>query len=216
MEEFIHNKAILTPEDQKKIAEIKITVVGAGGLGGFVLNGLTRLGAKKITIVENDVFQPSNSNRQCFCNKDTIGKSKGNVLKEEINKISPCEITVKEARLNNENADELLKGADVVFDCVDNILSKVAIEECCLRNKIPLIHGGVDKNFGQAAIIKNVAILKGYYKNGLGGENAVIMPQLVSGLQLSLFVKFIKNKYEADTIFYFDTDAMEIIRIKGN
>lgn len=216
MDEFLHNRAILTSEDQRRIADIKIAVVGAGGLGGFVLNGLTRLGAKYITIIENDVFQPSNTNRQCFCNKDTISKSKAQTLKTELNKIFPCEITIIETRLDDKNAEDFLKNADIVFDCVDNVNTKIAIEEACLSKKIPLIHGGVDKTFGQAAIIESAPILKNFYKNGLLGENAVIMPQIISALQLNLFVKYIKNQYISNVIYYFDSVAMEIIRIKGN
>ena len=216
MGEFLHNRAILEQNEQQIISDIKIAVVGAGGLGGFVLNGLVRLGAKKITIIEYDKFQLSNTNRQCFCNADNIGKSKAHTLAKELNKISPSDITVIESMLTENNVDVLLKNFDIVFDCVDDIKAKLVLEEYCLKNNMPLIHGGVDKTYGQAAIIEKVAVLHSYYKNNSGSENAIIMPQIISALQLNLFVKYIKKQYQADTIFYFDSVAMEIVKIKGN
>jgi molybdopterin/thiamine biosynthesis adenylyltransferase len=216
MEEFFHNRCILSPEEQTKISEATIAVVGAGGLGGYVLNGLARLGARHIKIIDSDVFVPSNLNRQLYAYKQTVGKSKAISAAEALNNIPGCVPQAVEEELREDNAERILTGVGIIFDCADNIQTKLLLEKHCLKKTIPLFHGGVDRTYGQAAFILHKPLLAGFLNRASATENAVILPQLVSALQLQLFVKYIKNNNLSDIICYIDAEAMELFRIENS
>lgn len=213
MEALIHNACILSEEDKKKISSVKVAVIGAGGLGGFLLNGLARLGVKHITIIDFDVFQPSNLNRQLFCTASTIGKSKADVSRRVLRSITDIEAVVIEEKLTEDNVAGLLGGVNIVFDAVDNAETKLILEKQCIIQNIPLIHGGVNGSHGQAAIIEGQPVLERLFKAPAKSQNAVIMPQLISALQLNLFIKLIKNEYTAGAVYYFDGLAMELVTL---
>jgi len=213
MEQFVHNRCILTAEQQARIASAKIAVIGAGGLGGFVLNGLARLGAQHIKIVDFDVFSLSNLNRQLFAYDATVGRSKAQTATEMLCGIPGCTVEPVEEKLDEGNSSRILKGVEMVFDCTDNVLTKLILEKYCLACAVPLFHGGVDRTYGQAAIILHKPVLSGILNRTFGRENAVILPQLVSALQLELFVKYIKDEYKPDVLYYIDTGAMEMFQM---
>ena len=135
-----------------------VLVVGCGGLGGYVIQQLGRMNVGKLIIMDGDVFEQSNMNRQLLCTSDTLGKKKAEVYGEFLKTISSAEVEVYTDRFTTQNAD-LVNSADVVIDCVDTVKTrKLLAEECKKRGKI-LIHGAVDGETGQAMIC---------YPNGVG------------------------------------------------
>ena len=128
-----------------------VLVVGCGGLGGYVIQQLGRMNVGKLIIMDGDVFEPSNMNRQLLCSTTTLGKKKAEVYGEFLKTISSAEVEVYTDRFDSSNAD-LVNLADVVIDCVDTVgVRKFLAEECRKRGKI-LIHGAVDGETGQAMI----------------------------------------------------------------
>lgn len=191
-----------------------VTVVGAGGLGGFVINGLARLGAKNIAVIDFDIFQSSNINRQLFSNDQTLGQFKAEAAKEFVSQISGVQAAVICQKVTKENVNSLLSGAEAVFDCVDNAETKLILEEFCIANKVALFHGGVNGSYGQAAIIYGNPVLKKLLGKAGRGKNAVVTPQIISGLQLNLFVSYINGVYNAGTVYYYDCVNMELAAFK--
>lgn len=104
----------------------KILLVGIGGVGGFALESLVRLGFQNITIVDGDIIEESNLNRQIISTRENIGKSKVEVAKERALSINPnAHITIFNLFLLEENIKTLLKeNYDFIIDACDTITTK--------------------------------------------------------------------------------------------
>lgn len=98
-----------------------VCVVGCGGLGGYVVSALSRIGVGNLTIVDSDCFEETNLNRQIFSQENNLGKPKVEVIADEVGKInSEIKVNALQVKLEEANASEIIGGADVVVDCLDN------------------------------------------------------------------------------------------------
>jgi adenylyltransferase/sulfurtransferase len=153
-----YNRNILIPqiseEGQKKLLQAKILVCGAGGLGSTVLTNLASVGIGTIGIVDNDVLELSNLNRQYIHKFDSIGKVKVESTKKWINEFNP-EITVNtyQTRLDENNYQDIVKDYDFIMDCFDSFKSKFLLNKIAVSTGKTLIHGGVTEFFGQVSVI---------------------------------------------------------------
>lgn len=125
------NKASLGFELLSKIEKTNAVVVGVGGVGSILAEALVRIGVNEITIIDKDVVDPSNLNRQFAYTAMDIGRSKVDVLEERLLKIDPkANIT----KMFSPYRDELIsRDCDIIFDCVDDVEAKVSI---CLLGKL--------------------------------------------------------------------------------
>lgn len=112
------------------IQQLNVAIVGAGGLGGYVLEMIARLGVRRITVVDNETFDISNLNRQLLSSEQNIGDKKVDAARDRIGLVN-SNIYVKAIaeKLSNDNAYSALKDQDVVFDCVDNIETRFVIQD---------------------------------------------------------------------------------------
>lgn len=153
-----YNRNILVPqlgeEGQKKLSQAKILVCGAGGLGSTVLTSLSSVGVGTIGIVDNDVLELSNLNRQYIHKYDNLGKIKVESAKHWINEFNP-EINVKTypIRLDENNYQEIVKDYDFIMDCFDSFKSKFLLNKIAVQTGKTLIHGGVTEFYGQVTVI---------------------------------------------------------------
>lgn len=128
-----------------------VLVVGCGGLGGYVIQQLGRMNVGNLIIMDGDVFELSNMNRQLLCSKSTLGKYKAKVYEDFLKEISEANVTAYTDKLTEDNAS-IIDKADLVIDCVDSVKTRLFLaKECKKRNKI-LVHGAVDGECGQAFI----------------------------------------------------------------
>ena len=141
-------------EGQKKLSRSKILVCGAGGLGSTVLTNLASVGIGTIGIIDNDVLELSNLNRQYIHKLDALGKSKVESAKKWINEFNP-EITVNtyQTRLDKNNYQDIVKNYDFIMDCFDSFKSKFLLNKIAVETGKTLIHGGVTEFFGQVSVI---------------------------------------------------------------
>ncbi|MGS2720546.1 tRNA cyclic N6-threonylcarbamoyladenosine(37) synthase TcdA [Paraglaciecola aestuariivivens] len=118
-----------------------ICVVGIGGVGAWVAEGLARTAIGKITLIDLDDLCVTNTNRQIHALSHTIGQAKVDVMAERIRQINPdCQVTSIEDFITPENTATLLNaGFDYVVDATDSIKAKAAMIAHCKRNKIPII-----------------------------------------------------------------------------
>lgn len=153
-----YNRNIIVPqigeEGQKKIAHAKILVCGAGGLGSTVLTSLSSVGIGTIGIIDNDVLELSNLNRQYIHKCDNLGKVKVESAKQWINEFNP-EINVKtyQIRLDENNYQDIIKDYDFIIDCFDSFKSKFLLNKIAVNTGKTLIHGGVTEFYGQVTTI---------------------------------------------------------------
>ena len=153
-----YNRNMLIPqlgeEGQAKLLNAKILVCGAGGLGSTVLANLASVGIGTIGIVDNDVLELSNLNRQYIHKIDALGKVKVESAKKWINEFNP-EIDVKtyQIRLDETNYHNIVKEYDFIMDCFDSFKSKFLLNKIAVQTGKTLIHGGVTEFFGQVTKI---------------------------------------------------------------
>lgn len=185
---FIKNLGIMTPEEQELIAGKKVLVVGCGGLGGSVIEVLVRTGFSHLTVVDSDVFEETNMNRQLLCTTETLGKSKADAAAERAKLINPgIDITAIKERLDTGNAAELVRGCDIVIDALDNVATRLLLEKTCADENVVLIHGAVSGWQLQAAVCPpGAGVLEKLYREG-PGENSTAAPAAPGGIAMIVF-----------------------------
>ncbi|MGL5614749.1 MAG: tRNA threonylcarbamoyladenosine dehydratase [Sarcina sp.] len=132
---------VIGEEGIEKLKNAKIMILGVGGVGSFATEALTRVGIGDITIIDNDVVDITNINRQLHATIETVGKSKVQLMKERMLLINPqCKVTAKEVFITPNNLEELIpKDIDYIVDAIDNTTAKVALAVYCDKNGINLI-----------------------------------------------------------------------------
>lgn len=132
---------ILGVDDIETLKKSKVVILGIGGVGGFVTEGIARSGVGNIVLVDKDVVDESNINRQIIATTSTIGKSKVEVMKDRIRDINPqCNVTSHKVFINEDNLGELIQlDTDYVVDAIDTVTSKIAVAVWCEKNNIKLI-----------------------------------------------------------------------------
>lgn len=137
---FARNYGVINREEQNKLTQAKVTVVGAGGVGGITLISLARMGVGNIHVIDMDVFEHSNINRQMLSGMSRIGKFKAQCAEETLLDINPnINVTHSTDQLTEENAETVIKGSDVVIDATDNLVSRVIIHRAAQKAKIPSV-----------------------------------------------------------------------------
>lgn len=141
-------------EGQKKLNQAKILVCGAGGLGSTILTNLASVGIGTIGIIDNDVLELSNLNRQYIHKFESLGKSKVESAKKWIAEFNPgLNVTTYQVRLDEGNYQNIVKDYDFIMDCFDSFESKFLLNKIAVQTGKTLIHGGVTEFFGQVSVI---------------------------------------------------------------
>ena len=151
---YVRNREIISEREQLKLAKSRVAVIGAGGLGGQVIVLLARVGIGYLVVIDHDTFDETNLNRQALCSQNALGKSKSEEAVAVVGSINPgVEAIAYRLSIDSANAQEILTGADVVVDALDNIPDRLAIENEVKKLKIPLVHGAVAGFEGQIMTI---------------------------------------------------------------
>ncbi|KEI35736.1 ThiF family protein [Francisella sp. W12-1067] len=149
---YARNIGVITDHEQAKLKNSKITVIGAGGVGGITLISLARMGFGNIQVIDGDKFEYSNINRQMLSGVSRIGKNKAQCAKETILDINPnIHVTIRQEMMTEDNIEEIITGSDLVIDATDNLVSRVIIHRAAQKLKIhsiwiavtPPFRGGV-------------------------------------------------------------------------
>lgn len=140
-------------EGQEKLASARVLVIGAGGLGSPVLLYLAAAGIGTIGIVDDDVVDISNLQRQIIHRTEDVGSKKVDSARARLLALDPnIKVEVYPNRLNPENALSVLKGWDVVVDGTDNIPTRYLIDDACHLLSIPWVYGSIHRFEGQVSV----------------------------------------------------------------
>ena len=131
--------------------DITILIIGCGGLGGFVCEYLARLKVGSLILVDGDTFCESNIDRQLESGYDTLGKKKALAYKERLERKFGASVTAVDSFLTEDNAG-IASEADLVMDCVDNVKTRLFLEDICEKYGKILVHGGLEGSFGQVCL----------------------------------------------------------------
>jgi adenylyltransferase/sulfurtransferase len=154
LERYKRQILLFGEEGQEQLKRAHIFVAGAGGLGSPVSLYLAVAGIGVITLVDNDVVDLTNLNRQILHYDRDIGRKKTVSAEEKLREINP-DITVKviDTTIDETNVDRLVGRADGIVDAMDNYPTRHLLNKTAVRKKIPFFHGAIQGLYGQATTI---------------------------------------------------------------
>ena len=156
---YRYSRQIIIPEineeGQELLLNSKVAIIGAGGLGCPVALYLGGAGIGEITVVDDDIIDVSNLNRQIAFKTNSVGSLKSENLKFAIQDLNP-EVIVNaiNERLTSENLNKIFQNQDLIIDCTDNYDTRLIIARGCCKYKIPMSFGSAVKQEGQTAFFQ--------------------------------------------------------------
>lgn len=214
---YIRNMNSLSCEEIKILNQGRVCIIGCGGLGGYVIELLSRIGVGNLTIVDGDVFDETNLNRQILCHTKNIGKNKAIEGKKRVELINPTiKVEAIDSMINKSNAKTILKDHDVIIDALDDIEIRLLLQEVSKTLNIPMVHGAIAGFYGQiTTILPHDDILNILYpkkiesKKGIEKElgNLSFVASLVAAIEVSEVVKLLIKRGELlrKKILFIDT-----------
>ena len=152
---YLRNHDAISEAEQVILAQKRVLVVGCGGLGGYVIECLARIGVGYLRVVDGDVFDETNLNRQLLSSNMNLGRPKTLAAQQRVMAVNPLvEVEAFQTLLIAENAVPLLDGCDVAVDALDNIPSRLVLQQAARSAGIPLVHGAVAGWIGQVCVVQ--------------------------------------------------------------
>lgn len=210
-------------EGQALINNSRILVVGAGGLGSPVLLYLAAAGVGEIGLIDDDLVDLSNLQRQIIHGESDVGSSKVESAKSQILSInSTIKVTTWNTRLSPDNAQEILQGWDVVVDGTDNIPTRYLVDDICRINHIPWIYGSIYRFEGQASVFNYRGgpcyrdlfpepppsnVIPSCAEGGVFG----VLPGVIGSIQATEAIKIILDKGQtlSGKLLIYDAESMD-------
>ncbi|MBO5170871.1 MAG: HesA/MoeB/ThiF family protein [Oscillospiraceae bacterium] len=216
---YERNLPALTEEACQILRKKRVLVVGCGGLGGHIIDQLARIGVGFLRVVDGDVFEASNLNRQLLSSVPLLGISKAKTAADHIARVNPdVAVETAEAFLSESNAESLLENCDIVMDALDNIPSRRILAAACEKANIPYIYGAIQGWVAQAAIsMPGDHLIDTLYPEEIEITDKSVLsftPALCASMQVCLCVKLLTGlPVETGTISYFDLLNQEFEQI---
>ena len=190
---YQRNRSMLSISHQHRLLDAQVAVIGCGGLGGYVIEELARLGVGRMRVIDPDVFEEHNLNRQLLATIDNLGSSKVAAAVQRVQEINPAtRVEPRQVAVELSNGQEVLAGVDLVVDAIDNISGRLELAEICNRLGVPLVHGAIAGWFGQVASVDpGRDTLQKLYANwtaGKGIESGMGNPSFTPAVAASLQV----------------------------
>jgi len=202
---YQRNRQTVSSAGQLALFRARVVVIGCGGLGGYVIEQLARLGVGRIDAVDPDCFDESNLNRQLLATLANLGQSKAGAAAQRAAEINPVVRVVPHCTaFSAANGRELLSGATVVVDALDNLATRFELVALSRELGIPLVHGAIAGWYGQvatqlagediSACLAGAAVGEKGVETRLG--NPAFTPALVASLQVAEVCKVILAQAE--------------------
>ncbi len=140
---------------QNRLKAASVAIVGAGGIGSGAIPALAAAGIGRLTIIDPDVVDRSNLQRQPIFRDDQVGGEKAKLAATFASAINPHVVAIaRELRIDAANAEELLGGHDLVLDGSDNFATRLAVSDACVALGIPLVSAAAVQFQGQVALFR--------------------------------------------------------------
>ena len=216
---YARNIPALSEAEILLLRQKRVAVIGCGGLGGYLIEYLARIGVGSIRCIDGDVFEESNLNRQILCTTASLGRSKAETAADRVREIDPdVQVQVFPVFLEESNARALISGCDVVLDALDNIPARKILAKSCKEAQIPYIYGAIAGWVAQAAVCLpgDKLIDKLYPKDSTCNDKSVLSftPAVCAAMEASLCVKLLTGKpVETGVLHYADLFYEEYTQI---
>ena len=137
---FTRSLPLIGEDGLARLAACRVTVVGLGGVGGYVVEVLARSGVGALTLIDGDKVEESNLNRQIAALRKDIGRYKAEVLAERVEQINPrCKVNGVCEMLTESNCAALVDGSSYVADAIDSLAAKAALAVYCTGKGLPIV-----------------------------------------------------------------------------
>lgn len=131
-----------------------VAVIGLGGLGGYAVEGLARMGIGQLVLVDGDVFMEHNLNRQVLSDEPNLGRLKTEVVAERVRRINPgVDVVLHSQYATKDNLAGILAGVDIVIDALDRLPTRLMLQRAAAEAGIPMVHGAIAGWVGQVMTI---------------------------------------------------------------
>jgi len=208
----------ISKKEQARLNQSRIFIAGCGGIGGYLVEYMTRVGIGHIVCADNDRFEESNLNRQLLADSTTIGCSKAHCAAERVHKICPqTDIRGLDVYLNSDNLPGLIDGADIVMDALDNLPSRKILQEACFNAGIALAHGAAAGWRAQAAIVKpGMKLYDMLYSCEQKPAEGILSftAAAAASMQAALAVKYLCGRHIENYLYILDLQTIEMDAIK--
>ena len=207
---YLRNVPALSEDECNLLRRKRILVVGCGGLGGNLISILLRIGVGNLRIVDGDVFEATNLNRQLFSSIPALGHNKARIAAQRASNINPdVKVDVVEEFFTEENAERLLQDCDIVLDALDNIPGRRLLAATCEKAGLPLVYGAISGWVAQAALsLPGDKLIETLYPQDTVVRDKSVLsftPALCASIQASLCIKYLTGRpVSSGTIYYFD------------
>lgn len=153
-ERYIRNLGTIGTAGQIRLLNAKVAIIGAGGLGGHIIELLARQGVGQLLVIDGDRFACHNLNRQILATEGTLGMNKAEAAAARVSEVNP-EVLVQAVpyMLDASNAQELLPAMDVIVDALDTLSCRRMLLRLAQELRIPLVHAAIAGFTGQIATI---------------------------------------------------------------
>lgn len=210
-ERYLRNIPAVTETEQRLLRQKTAAVIGCGGLGGYLAEFLCRLGVGCIRVVDGDVFEETNLNRQLLSEPALLGQNKAECAAARLQRINPdvC-VTAYPQFLTAENAAEILRGCDTVLDGLDSVAARKTLAAACDRLRIPCVFGGISGWTAQAALsLPGDGLVHRLYPEEapVPDKSALsFTPALCAAVQTALCLRYLTGRpVESGVLHYIDT-----------
>jgi len=191
---YARNRDTINVGQQLQLHHAHVALIGCGGLGGHAAEMLARIGVGHLTLIDPDVFDEHNLNRQNFSTPDVLGEPKVHVLQHHLSAINPAvQIRPLVHRFEPQDDLSLIRDADVVIDALDNPEIKRALAGVSRSEPFHFVHGAIAGMSGQLAVN---ATLEHLYPDGTHGAetqagNLAYSAVFIAAMQVSETIKLI-------------------------
>lgn len=195
-ERYLKNIGPLAREECELLAQKRVCVIGSGGLGGYVIEYLLRMGVGFIRAVDGDTFETSNLNRQLLANENNIGTSKAVEAQKRANQVnSDTQLEVVPYYIDEDNVKDIIGDCDIVIDALDSIVTRLTLAKACEVAQKVLVHGAVRGWSVQVAVLlpNSGGMEKIYSTGGESNNNPVLsfVPAYAAAIQVAEAVKIL-------------------------
>lgn len=215
-------------EGQAKLKAASVLVIGAGGLGNPATTYLAAAGIGRLGIVDFDVVSLSNLQRQVLFTADDIGVQKAKIVKQRLEALNPhVEISTYDEPLLSSNAEEIIRGYDIVIDGTDNFPTRYLVNDICVFLEKPNVYGSIYQFDGQVSLFyaKEGPCYRclfpeppapGLVPSCAEGGVLGVLPSIVGSLQATEAIKWITGIGDSllGRLICFDALAMEFRQVK--
>jgi molybdopterin/thiamine biosynthesis adenylyltransferase len=215
---YLRNYGTIGVDGQLRLLRSCVAVIGLGGLGGYIVEGLARVGVGRLVLVDGDVFQDHNLNRQLLSQEENLGRSKAIVAAERVYEINRAVEVESVARYADASGlGQMLFGTDVVVDALDRLPMRIVLQEAAAKAGVAMVHGAIAGEMGQVmTILPGDKGLRALYGDGALPEHGAELelgtppasPMMVAGWQVHEVVKLLTGRGDLLRMRMLFMDAM--------